>query len=1479
MYKTILCGLGLYDCGDGLYNYARGLCNGFHKEFHSGSMDKEIGNMTNSGVAANNKYRFISKKISLLLLSLICVLALAACEGGGSKGGGGGAAPRAIILPPIGVSNLKIIPNDTSATISWNNPDAVITQINITYQNNTADGIVEQENIADRGSIRPNAKVTKTITGLTNGTTYIFKVLLELGGTYENRTIMAIEEARQIGPNFDGDEEADAVDADDDNDGINDSMDSFPLDKDESADVDNDTVGDNQDLCNFPGSARNWRVGIDNAVDMDMDGCRAGGSPPEDEFDDDETKYGFEVLDLRVIPDTANATLIWNNPDIIITHISISYKLSTAADLEAPITITDNAKIARNAANVNHKIPGLAEGLYTFNVLLGLGSADENRSVVTTSITRLIGPNLDGDEYADADPLELDKDGDSVNDEGDAFPDDATLFGFAVTGLAATPGAGNVIINWNNPAAQIASISISYQREDFIGPVMTKSSTQVTSGAKNVQETIGELINGLSYNFTVSLTLTGADVGKEVVAASITATPDIFGVRELAVVPGTGNVTLIWNNPDTDIASINISYHNASAPDVLQYLPLITNSTKTGRNLMNVQQFISNLTDGEPYTFIVGLTLNGTDADREVEVVSVNVTPGVFSVIGLVATPGAGNVTLSWHNPNAQITGISISYKITGSSTTAETRSSTQITPGAQNVQETIDGLIDGELYNFTVSLTLGPPDTGREGAAPSVTATPDVFSVTELEAIPGVSNVTLRWHNPNARIASISISYQREDLIGPLMTKSSTQITPAAQNVQETIGGLTSGVSYTFNVSLTLEGDYAGREGAAASITVTPDFISVTDFTVDPSISSAILRWNNPNAEIFSIRISYQRDGSILQEYPAIKVPDKTRKNAMNVQQAIRGITVAGYYTFTVNLTLAGDDTGREGNAPSIRVGVGPNYDKDTLLDFEDPDENGDGDDDIDTDGDGIHDFRDPDRNGDGKIDVDTDNDGEFDYEDTDENGDGDDDIDTDGDGIHDFRDPDANGDGRIDIDTDKDGILNYLDTDDDNDTILDEADVDDDGDGLIEIATAEEFNQTRHNLLGSSFKLSPGGMDNVNGCGAPLTSITECNGYELSANISLADYANWEPIGSCPTLISLPSPSPFSPPFSVCTDLDALFSTIFDGNGWTISNLNLTNSAGANANASGLFGAINSTAVLRNIRLRSANFSGSGNNVGMLVGYAEGATIMNSSAEGEVTASGNNIGGLAGYVSNAHISMSYASGPINGNDNVGGLIGYGGSTTILYSYASGSVSGGNNVGGLAGIGGGRQLDIILSYVVGGSVSATGDYVGGLVGSGTSETRITSSYAAGGDIMGNNNVGGLIGAGSLSRIISSYAAPRSLGKTDGSVIVTANNFGGLIGDESIFGDPFPLFPPSADYYWDSQTSGSSVTRTIGNQDGASEGKTTAQLQNPITFAGSIYANWATDPCDDDSQAWDLGNRFQYPALTCTPNGLAPQRP
>ena len=1304
-----------------------GSCKNLYKFLYryKGLMNKETSDTTSNSIVATNQSRFIPKKISALLFSLICVLTLAACgdgdgDGDGGGGGGGDSTPRASDTVGISVLNLRIIPDTTSATLMWNNPDADITQIRISYHNTNSDNFEVQRDITENYRTRSNIAVTEKIVGLTSGATYMFNVLLELGGDDGNKIVYrALSIIRLIGPNIDGDEyvDADPLELDTDGDNVTDDMDAFPTDKTLSAfTVTNLTAVSNGISVNlswnnpvadissisisyqrddFVGplmmdSSAQTTSGAQN-VQETINGLTSGASYTFNVTltltgDDvskkvvaasvSETPNIFRVLNLRIIPSNTSAALEWNNPNVNITKISIIYQNNTADSVETQINITESDNILPNA-NVTTTITDLTSGAtYTFNISLELGGADENRPVNTTSVTRLIGPNLDRDEYADDDPLELDTDGDGVNDIQDASPDNGALSAFAVTELTPLPGNAEVILSWNNPDANISSISISYQREDLIGPLMTKNSAQIAPGAQNVRETIGDLTNGVPYTFIVNLTLDEDDAGKKVAVASVNAIPDIVRVLNLRIIPDATSATLIWENPDFNITKISIIYRNIAADSVETQIN-ITENERT-RPDITVIESIPGLTNGQSYNFTVSLELGGADEYRDV------VATSITRLIG----------------PN-----------------------------------------LDGDEYVDADPDELDKDGDGRNNEEDADPDDPNLFGFTviQLSAIPYSGNITLSWNNPDASIASINITYQR--------------------------------------------------------------------------------------------------DGFSLQELPVIMGGAKIGRNAENITQFIDGLIDGETYTFTVALTLNGTDAGREGFPSFIKVAIGPNYDGDGLADFVDDDFNGNG----------IPNEEDPHK-------------------------------------------PDGNNDGRDDRDSDGDRRFNYFDPDDDNDGMLDEADIDDDGDGLIEIATVEQLDQTRHNLLGSSLN------GNDDGCGG-LNDITTCNGYELSANISLDGFNgdNWQPIGSCDS-------SSYDSTNSNCTTDSSLFSAIFDGNDYTISDLNITNPVARYNNGVGLFGAINATAVLRNIRIRSARINVGDNqldNLGLLVGYANGASISGSSAEGEIIAIRYaNIGGLVGAGVGATVTSSYvADVDIGGRSsgNIGGLVGRGDDATITSSYATGaSLRGFQVIGGLVGRGEGARITSSYAIDVAGGVGVFASEIGGLVGQGRSAI-IRSSYVVGGYLGEENNaftVGGLVGAGFNPNIASSYAAISIRG--DGGF----DSFGGLVGQGGA--------SVVSISYWDNETSGNLITRMGSNTDG--EGRSTDELRAPTNDApGMDYADWVDQWCDRDTgeftddissplaerlggnpivnatlnqfRAWDFGTVSQYPALTCTPNGLGPQRP
>ncbi|GHE21205.1 MBG domain-containing protein [Halomonas urumqiensis] len=143
----------------------------------------------------------------------------------------------------------------------------------------------------------------------------------------------------------------------------------------------------------------------------------------------------------------------------------------------------------------------------------------------------------------------------------------------------------------------------------------------------------------------------------------------------------------------------------------------------------------------------------------------------------------------------------------------------------------------------------------------------------------------------------------------------------------------------------------------------------------------------------------------------------------------------------------------------------------------------------------------------------------------------------------------------------------------------------------------------------------------------------------------------------------------------------------------------------------------------------------------------------------------------GQFGYTDGATIrNVGLEDGSVTGNSSVGGLVGYNNSSTISNSYANGDVMGLNDVGGLIGTNFNLSSTVSNSYSTG-NVEGN-DNIGGLVGINFFST-ISSSYATG-SVKGDSNVGGLLGANRASATVSnSYA--------DGSV-KGDSNVGGLVG-------------------------------------------------------------------------------------------------
>ena len=236
---------------------------------------------------------------------------------------------------------------------------------------------------------------------------------------------------------------------------------------------------------------------------------------------------------------------------------------------------------------------------------------------------------------------------------------------------------------------------------------------------------------------------------------------------------------------------------------------------------------------------------------------------------------------------------------------------------------------------------------------------------------------------------------------------------------------------------------------------------------------------------------------------------------------------------------------------------------------------------------------------------------------------------------------------------------------------------DIDGDSDGLIDISSIEQLNNIRYNVNGTSYKTSLIDTGSTKGCPIATTTRTDgssgigCYGYELTKSLDFNSTSSYSS-GSVNTLYTTGSG---------WLSIENKFSSIFDGNGYSIYNLYINN----NATITTKYGFFSSTAdnsIIQNISLVNPSISiispSSETYTGGLVGSGSGIfrniAIIGGNINNESTA-GSKVGALIGffdytigYISNTAIIGTKIS-SINGQ--MGGILGFSFSPNINHTYS----------------------------------------------------------------------------------------------------------------------------------------------------------------------------------------------------------------
>lgn len=213
------------------------------------------------------------------------------------------------------------------------------------------------------------------------------------------------------------------------------------------------------------------------------------------------------------------------------------------------------------------------------------------------------------------------------------------------------------------------------------------------------------------------------------------------------------------------------------------------------------------------------------------------------------------------------------------------------------------------------------------------------------------------------------------------------------------------------------------------------------------------------------------------------------------------------------------------------------------------------------------------------------------------------------------------------------------------------------------------------------------------------------------LQADIDLTAVTSWVPITG--------------------SSSDNLFCGDFDGNGKSISNLNILDATTENQ---GLFGVIDCTlaertATIKNLKV-SSTISSTSTNVGAIAGYAYQVNFINCESSGMIMTSASEVGGIVGYAAYCEFNSCVNKATVGsttisaGNASVGGIAGLIEVVKASNCFNSGSINGPTAVGGLFGYEANETTASTFDYCINsGTVIGTSLY-GGILGYATASSQ-----------------------------------------------------------------------------------------------------------------------------------------------------------
>ena len=254
-------------------------------------------------------------------------------------------------------------------------------------------------------------------------------------------------------------------------------------------------------------------------------------------------------------------------------------------------------------------------------------------------------------------------------------------------------------------------------------------------------------------------------------------------------------VSLTWTAPTSNGGSPITGYQITPYVGSNAQAPVLTGSAAT-------TFMVGGLTNGVGYTFrVAAINVAGTGPDSvPSSVITPQPAPPPGPPTNVVATAGNASARLTWSPPTSDGGSAIIGYRITPYIGAV---AQTPINTGSTATTYTVPGLINGTTYTFTV-LAINGSGPGPE-SVPSNPVTPVPLSVpgapTGVTGAPRDRSVALTWTAPTSDGGSAITSYRITPYIG---ANAQTPVNTGSTATGFTVTGLTNGTAYTFTVAAT---------------------------------------------------------------------------------------------------------------------------------------------------------------------------------------------------------------------------------------------------------------------------------------------------------------------------------------------------------------------------------------------------------------------------------------------------------------------------------------------------------------------------------------------------------------------------------------------------------------------------------------------------------------------------------------------------